>query len=237
LVPELRHSFTDELRLEWGRIRRETEAKEAATLRQRRMDFSQGRKWESYHRRLKEEHRKVIRSWGIDDFWQDYLQIGFVAQKKYWNQTMLVSPAVSFPYFDDHWQVQTIQYRLMGQGITDRYRFEKGLGTCFYNPTPDDPIGESVLILEGVKKAIVTEILGRLNVKILAVPSRSDFGGIERVLGKCARKWVLLDPDATERAKVLASQIDGKVLVLNHKIDDYLLSDKFAWKELRGLVV
>jgi hypothetical protein len=131
-----------------------------------------------------------------------------------------------------------MQYRLMGEGIEDRYRFEKGLGTHFYNPTPDEPIGEDVVIVEGVKKSIVLCIKGRLNLKVLAIPSKSDFGGIEAAVKNCVRKWVLLDPDSITQSAKLASRIDGKDItpMLDAKVDDYLLAVPCGWKNLREIV-
>lgn len=240
LVPELRHSFSAELKLEWDRIRREEQAKQARELLTRRKAFAKERVWESFHAKLNQQHRQKLRSWGIDDSWQDYLQIGFVSKKYYWNETMRWSPAISFPYFGANREPITMQYRLMGEGITDRYRFEKGLGTCFYNTTPDEPIGEDVLIIEGVKKGIVVRILGRLNLTVLAVPSKSDFGGVEKAITHCIRKWVLLDPDSITQSNKLASRIDGKCLAaeLSVKVDDMLLADRCGgWKVLREMVV
>ncbi len=240
LNPSLReHSFSAELKLEWDRIRREEQEKQAGELLSRRKAFAKSRVWEIYHSKLNQQHRQTLRQWGIDDSWQDYLQIGFVARKYYWNESMKVSPAISFPYFGMNREPITMQYRLMAEGIEDRYRFEKGLGTSFYNPTPDEPIGEDVLIVEGVKKSIAVKILGRLNLTVLAVPSRSDFGGIEKAIVHCVRKWVLLDPDAITQCNKLASRIDGKGIahLFNRKVDDMLLEAPcVAWKMLREAV-
>ncbi len=236
----LRKSITSELRLELETLRRKEQERHAKELIIQRKAFAKSRMWENYHTRLTQQHRQVLRSWGIDDSWQDYLQIGFVARKYYWNEKMLCSPAISFPYFGADMVPITMQYRLMGEGITDRYRFEKGLGTSYYNTTPDEPIGEDVLIVEGVKKGIVVRILGRLNLTVLSVPSRSDSGGIESAVKNCLRKSVLLDPDAILQCNKLASRIDGKPLahLLGVKVDDFLLTSPcVAWKVLREAVV
>lgn len=233
LCPELR-AIRDP---DWEQDLQDRRVRLEAQKFQRREKFSTSAIWETYHANLRQVHRQRLIEWGIDQEWQDFLQIGFTPKRGYYAEgKLLQAPAFTFPYWSEG-KVITLQYRLSGANLGDnRYRFEKGLGTHFYTTDPYHPICGDVLICEGVKKSIVVAARGRLNCTILAIPSRSDFGKIEMALKDTKRRWVLLDPDAVPQAKKLASLIDAKPIYLTQKVDDYLLEDKHAWKKLRQIV-
>lgn len=205
-------------------------------LDQKLEEFTAQEIWEALHRKMADEerHREWWRSKGIPDDWQDYLSLGWTPEKQYISsedgQTHMAS-AYTIPYFTNGKKFVTMQYRMCGDQISpnDRYRFEYGLGTSFYMTTPTLPISDKVLVCEGAKKGIVarTYIDNDSGITVLAVPSKSDFGGIVDHLKQCNTVWILLDPDGLDRAEVLAKNIgivNTLVVETAVKIDDYFLS-------------
>jgi hypothetical protein len=137
-------------------------------------------------------------SQGVPVAWQTYLGIGYEPRKTYRGADgeLHESRAYSIPYYHTGWELVTMQYRLFDPPtVTDRYRFHQGLGTAYYDTQPEHPIGERVIICEGAKKAIVTAV------------------------------YVLLDPDAGQRARKLAGEIGpaARVVSMPVKVDDALV--------------
>lgn len=190
--------------------------------------------WQELHRRLSAEHIAQWEAWGVPYDWQNYLELGYTPDKAYRDETGTLrhTPAYTIPYFHysetapESKAFQTLQYRLFdAQNPADRYRFEHGLPASFYMTVPTDPIGDEVVICEGAKKGIVTRI-SLTGLCVMAVPSKSSWGGIVESVKQCGRVHVLLDPDATLQAVKLARAIgkQAHVVRLNHKVDDLALS-------------
>lgn len=227
----LRQPVPDDVRREWAernaRDRAERERRRLARL----LEYTADELWTAYHARLAAEHRAQWRAWGVPDEWQDHLQLGYVADKPYRGEDgeLHHSAAFTLPYFHygtAGFDFQAMQYRLFSPPTpTDRYRWEAGMSSTYYMAEPGQPIGDCVLITEGAKKAIVTHVYGGLqNVTVLAVPSKSDFGGVAEAVRECGRVIVLLDPDAALRTHRLAADIGpaARVAELPGKVDDLL---------------
>lgn len=189
--------------------------------------FTTSELWNELHKRLTADHRLQWQAWGVPDDWQDYLELGFVPDKSYYNGDgeMLHTPAYTIPFFHNENServFRTMQYRLFdAPNPADRYRFEHGLESTYYMTTPNDPIGDEVIICEGAKKAAVTRI-HLFNGCVLGVPAKGSWGGIVEAVKKCGRVSIVLDPDATAQAVKMAKQIGkaARVIVLPDKIDD-----------------
>lgn len=196
------------------------------TRRARLAEFSTAELWAELHDRLTETHRLWWAAQGVPADWLDHLRIGFTPDKAYRGADgeLHHSPAYTLPYFHTGWQFQTMQYRLdQPEDQADRYRFEQGLGTAYYQTTPGQPIADEVLICEGAKKAIVTRVRG-WDGCVLAVPSKGDPAGVAEAVKECGRVWVLLDPDAEAAAVRLGRAIgrQARVVTLPLKVDDGL---------------
>lgn len=208
--------------------------------------------WTAYNRRLSEDNRAWWEKRGVPRDWQDYLELGYIANKTYRGKNgLLSSSAYTIPYFhhrDGLRHFETIQYRLDNpERPQDRYRFEKGLRATWYQVQPDTPIGEWAVICEGAIKAIVTAVCGDLGeaVSILAVPAKGSHAGIAETVRNCKRVWIVLDPDCYSKPSTapgdwmpapekLAKEI-GKaaaIVRLPDKIDDMFLAGFRAstWK-------
>jgi hypothetical protein len=191
--------------------------------------------WEALHRRMAEEevHRQWWRDNGVPDEWQDYLSLGWTPEKRYISSKdgeTHASSAYTIPYFLLSKQFVTMQYRMCGDvPVSDRYRFEYDLGTSYYMTTPTMPIGKNVIICEGAKKGIVTRLYApdMNEFTVLSIPSKQDFGGIESAVKDAEKIWIVLDPDAEDRAEKLASNIgirDALVVSVPVKLDDAFMS-------------
>ena len=233
LNSSLRQPVSAEKRAEWAR-QNKAEAESRALYRRRKLaEFTVAELWEELHGRLTEAHRLTWRNWGVPDDWQNYLQLGYTPDKIYvgGDGAQCHSPAFTIPYFHTGFEFKTMQYRLADpDNPADRYRFEHGLGTTYYQALPGEPVGEQALIVEGAKKAMVAHIHGGQPASVLAVPSKADFGGVVEAVKECARVFVLLDPDADARAHKLAREIGpaARVATLPEKIDDLILGDRSA---------
>jgi len=209
-------------------------ARRQAEIDARLADLSTKEIWDALHRRLGEENRAWWRQQGVPDAWQDYLSLGYTPDKPYYNneKTLLHSPAYTIPYFHydagctDCRRFVTMQYRLVdAPDPNDRYRFEHGIGSSFYMATPTMPFTGEVVVCEGAKKAIVAKVWsGVKDTTFVAVPSKSDDGGLVEAVKDAERVWVVLDPDACLSAFYLANQIgkNARVVELPFKLDDAL---------------
>jgi hypothetical protein len=216
---------TPEQRAEWARRNKAEQEAREKLRREKLADFTSHELWLELAARMTDQHRAWWRSQGIPDDWQKALRIGYLPQKKYIGQDgeHHVSPAYTIPYFHTGFEFVTLQYRLNDACCPEeRYRFEKGLGTSYYQASPQCPIGEEVIICEGAKKAIVTAVNTPERYTVLAVPSKSDFAGVVEAVKAAERVYILLDPDATHRAMQLAGQVGqtARIASLPVKVDD-----------------
>jgi hypothetical protein len=228
LEPAVKVELTPE---EKRRFAEQRAAQQAAAEKERLAllnEYTAAELWEACARKLADDHRAWWEQQGIPAAWQDYLRIGFQPSKVYRgaNGELHTSAAYTIPYFHTGWEFVTLQYRLFDPPtVTDRYRWEKGLGTAYYDTQPEHPIGERVIICEGAKKAIVTAVYTPEAYSVLAVPSKADFGGVAAAVQDASAVYVLLDPDAGQRARKLAGEIGpaARVVSMPVKVDDALV--------------
>jgi hypothetical protein len=214
-------------------------------------EYSTDEIWASFQHRLDDDARQWWRGQGVPDEWQNYLRLGYTNDKAYYDQghNLRHSPAYTIPYFHEAWEFCNMQYRLVDPANPkDRYRFQPGLRTTYYSTLPSDPMQDCVVICEGAKKAMVSKIFGDTGdrVSILAVPSKTDAGGIVDAVKNCKHVWIVLDPDAWDKPEnaspdwkpapvKLAQQIGkaARVVRLPFKSDDGFLQygmDASEWK-------
>jgi hypothetical protein len=225
VTPEQRADY--EMRAEQERQRRIEHRRK--TLAQ----FSKGEIWAELHERMGEDNRAWWRKQGIPDDWQDFWKLGFTTAGPV-SASGSSAWAYTIPYFRFGFEPENLQYRLVAPpNPNDKYRWS-GLGfSSFYVARPDMALTDEMIICEGAKKAMVTELHSPQTMQVFAVPSKSDFAGIMEVIPG-GRVWVILDPDATAQAKELARKFkDGIVVTLPAKIDDALNSGA-TWKDVEA---
>ena len=229
----------DEIRTENERRQAAFAAERAEELDRKLAEYSTGEIWAAFQRRMQAEQRAWWTAQGIPQDWQDYLRLGYVEDKIYKDKTgeLRHSPAYTIPYFHDGFAFRSLQYRLAGEGIADRYRFEFGLQSTYYMVTPSEQLYNQVVICEGAKKAIVAHIFSDFSkTTFMAVPSKTDWGGIAEQVKDCDAVAIVLDPDAWTKPKNasakwvpapigLARQIGpaARIVDLPGKIDDLFL--------------
>jgi hypothetical protein len=228
LAPAVKAEVTPEQRAEWARRNHAEREARDHYRRQQLAEFSQSELAAEMAERMTDEHRAWWVSQGVPVALQTYLGIGYEPRKTYRGADgeLHESRAYSIPYYHTGWELVTMQYRLFDPPtVTDRYRFHQGLGTAYYDTQPEHPIGERVIICEGAKKAIVTAVYTPEAYSVLAVPSKADFGGVAAAVQDASAVYVLLDPDAGQRARKLAGEIGpaARVVSMPVKVDDALV--------------
>lgn len=237
LNDSLRQPFTQAEREKWAADQRVRELKQAEDRTKRLAEFTSEELWAELHNRMAEEQRHQWETWGIPVTWQNYLELGYTAHYS----KSLDTPAYTIPYFhhtEGGKQFSTMQYRLMGApNPLDRYRFAAGLPSTYYETMPTEPMKDTAIICEGVKKAANLRIRGGKmfeRASILAVPSKTGWGGVEQAVKDCGKVFVLLDPDGTNEARELALEIgsQARVIGLHVKVDDGILNGWLGESEL-----
>jgi hypothetical protein len=233
----LRQPISEAERQKWAEDKRRKDQAQARQREQRLAEFTSAELWAELHRRMAAEQRQQWEAWGIPTEWQNYLELGYTPHYS----PAIDTPAYTIPYFHnttDGRTFATIQYRLMdAPNPEDRYRFEYGLPTTFYETTPTEPIKDIAIICEGAKKAMNVKIRAGVNkdTSVLAVPSKNSWGGAVEAVKDCKRVYVMLDPDGLSQAQKLGKEIGGaaRIVELPSKIDDMLLGNQITKEELK----
>jgi hypothetical protein len=181
--------------------------------------------------RMQTEHVLWWESQGIPEDIQRYLSIGYKADKMYYDGEHIErhSPAYTIPWFGLNFAFKTMQYRLCGDGIADRYRFEYGLdggGKHYYMPDPAEAIKDRVIICEGAKKAIVTwfHLANITDFTVIGASSNNTLGPALEATKECGQRFIILDPGSERRAFTVARDHKAKAVYLPQKIDDMVIA-------------
>lgn len=192
-----------------------------------RREFTASELWEAYHRRLSDEQYAWWAGQGIARDWADFYHMGYVADKVFGSPSgPFHSAAYTIPIYDVDWKPVNMQYRIdqPPEGV-GKYRQEMGLPAAAFLSRPDQPIPDSMIVVEGAKKAAV--LCARLprQPQIAGLPGAMSWAGMDERLAECGRVWVLLDPDAQAAAVRLAQSIgkNARIVTLPAKPDDAFL--------------
>lgn len=228
-------TFSDNETLYKSASERAEEAKiEAEAAEQRKQarlrELQETQKHIFYNSNLKEWS---INEWikaGLDVGLQDYFKLGACDDFTYKvKEDLLHTPTLTIPFFDENENVLQIQHRLLNpKNPKDKYRPEKtGIGTPMFYAMPTVGLcGDLILVVEGAKKAMVT--WSRFSGQVVGVPIQTGYDLLHEDL---RGKNVVIIPDPAGNASEevlkkpynLAKAINGKVLQLPAKPDDYLL--------------
>jgi hypothetical protein len=244
----LQHGYCDECGLKikaWEKVRAPItqEQRQAALLaeaqrereraeyrRAKLAEFSAHELWAELTERMTSQHVEYWETQGIPEGIQKYLQIGYKADKQYYDseKTLQHSPAYTIPWFAQNFVIQTMQYRLINPvNPKDRYRFEDGLGgggSYYYAVDPSEPIKERCIICEGAKKGIVcwTWLMPvQCNFSVIAASSNNTLRPALEATKNCAERYLVLDPGSERKALQTQKENPGLRLVfLPEKLDD-----------------
>ncbi len=230
---EKAHVQFDPLKMETIKAEQERQEKERAEYRRNKLaEFTTAELWAELRDRMTSEHIDWWESQGVPSDIQKFLSIGYMADKIYKDENgeNKHSPAYTIPWFSQNFKFETMQYRLCGEGIIDRYRFEYGLpggGSCYYMTDPSEPLKDRVIICEGAKKAIVTWYwLSRWQeFSTIAVSSNTTLRPALNATKDCGQRFIILDPGSERIAfKAAKENKNLKAIYLPVKIDDLYLA-------------
>jgi len=136
-----------------------------------------------------------------------------------------------------HERLYNIRHRLIGADSGDKYRPQMaGLPTVLFNADNLYGDSDSIIIVEGEKKSIVTAQAGFPNVGLMGKQGfkpewASKFARFKTV-------YVALDPDATQQAIEIAGLFNerGRVVILPKKIDDMLTEYNATPDDIRWFI-
>ena len=179
-------------------IRIETERKKAA---ERALELLHSQKlWERFYNQHTDGSRAVVRSWGLSDSWQEYLQIGYNPNYQVWRgkEVQYSSPAITIPVWSAEDNVQNIKIRVLNPADdADRYRNQYSTGEHYlYVPLHESPLCGKGILFEGEKKAAVAEANIRSFHRCMGVQSKRPDPEIFRLMDNMELIYIWPDPDA-----------------------------------------
>lgn len=236
----------DPLQAEQMRAEMERQQAEREEQRRKRLaEFSTTELWAELRDRMTEKHIEWWESQGVPEDIQRFLSIGYKADKMYYDAENHErhSPAYTIPYFAYNFQIQTMQYRLIADGIRDRYRFEYGLpggSSCYYMTDPSETIKDKVIICEGAKKAIVTWFHlspSFSEYTVLGAASNKTLAPALNATKDCGLRYLILDP-GSERTAFMAARDNKnlKAIYLPEKIDDLFMAGQIERAGFSGIL-
>lgn len=200
--------------------RRQQREQEERERQRRAAELADASYWRGYHDALRDVGRRAWAERGLPEQAQDWFVLGTAVRDG--------RTALTIPYHNRVWAVETVQYRLLGQSGSGKYRFEQGYPAApFYCDTPDNDW--PYIIVEGAIKAavlwwrLVMERSQRYNV--VAVPSKTPGRAVSERLGDEVddrTAFIMLDPDASaaEQLRVGSHFRDPRYVSMPFKIDD-----------------
>jgi hypothetical protein len=204
---------------------------------ERALELLQSQKlWERFHENATRESRQLCRAWGIDEKWQDYLKIGYLPDYTvYAGEASYKSPAVTFPVWWAGHQVQNIKIRTIEpRDDSDRYRnWYKTGEQNLYMPLHEEFFGGGVILVEGEKKAIVTEANNPTDYRVIGYQSKRPDPDLFDAIRDCEPVCIIPDPDAFAKDKDGSRGVDyltgivgkerARVVQTPVKVDDGIL--------------
>lgn len=188
--------------------------------------------WRGYHDAMRDMARVEWRKRGLPDGAQDWLSLGYVEQL----DRAAGKPALSIPYHNPKWEIETVQYRILGAEGSGKYLFEKGYpGTSFWT-NEDDGADKPFIIAEGAIKAAVLFwtlcMVHNRPYNVVGLPSKTPGRVATELLAErigSRRSYLVLDPDASpaEQVRVGSHFDDVRYVALPGKVDD-MINDGFS---------
>lgn len=211
--------------------RRKEEAERAIKL------LKSEKAWLYYHERLTDGSLEILKSWGIRKDWAEYWKLGLYAEYKCYNKQdgEYYTPAITIPVWQHGWDLKNIKLRTLNpKRPHDRYR-------SLYKTGHDYPFvalpalkSDTVLVVEGEKKAMVSAEWSNQKFQVIGLPSVTPSAEALQVLDGYGKIFLCLDPDARQgggmtpqkRLVNLLGKERVRVVDLPGKIDDMIVETK-----------
>jgi len=191
--------------------------------------------------------RSAWRKAGIDNGMQDFWQLGGCDDFVYkYDDELQHTPSLTIPIFNEQKELMTIQHRLLKPiNPKDKYRPEKtGLHSHPFLAMPEiGYTGGIIWVMEGAKKAMVTWTRsGSAEWQCVGVPSQGEYKNLVTALKPNGKNVIVVpdpnsetNPNAYGLGRDLAREVGGKVLRLDEKIDDFILSAEVTSNDLYSI--
>lgn len=221
----LNHKMT-EREYEEIRVKQIAFRAEAKQQRAKRVEeLNNANYWRGYRDGLEARGRHEWQHRGIDSKAQEWFGLGYTLRGN-------GMAALTIPFHNAEWDVETIQYRLLGQEGSGKYRFEKGYPAApfFTMPNPND---DPFIVVEGAIKAMVLWWMlcmkGNRPYNVVALPSKTPGKEINERLAEDLdgrEVYLMLDPDATAAEQLrVGSHFDTcRYVATPFKIDDMIVN-------------
>lgn len=182
-----------------------------------------------YHNNMGEWARELWTARGLDEGLQSFFTLGACND---FTVGDFHTPTLTIPIFSEEKSLLNIKHRLVNpKNPKDKYRPEThGLGA--FPPLLAIPEmgydGDLIVVVEGEIKAMVTWAhLPGMDFQVVGVAGKNAFKPLaEKLFGK--KVVVIPDPQGEKEAQELARAVQGNVLFVPDKIDDFLLSTQMT---------
>lgn len=201
--------------------------------------------WMRYHENLTEESRALWLARGVPEWFQNFSYLGYDGGHRFWaGEQEFISPTLTFPVYEPVTrEVLNVRHRLLGEASErfGKYRPERsGLPASPYVASPDLPVKNRVVVVEGeIKAMVVYATLEDENTQVVGLPGKGNFTNPKFELFEFLKDadpvYIIPDPDADPAG--LIKRLDGKrvrVVSLPAKIDDAIVDNGLDKTWLRG---
>lgn len=194
--------------------------------------------WLKFHEALNAYSLEVLRSWGIHEDWARYWRLGllpdYIVKTK---DEEYHSPAISIPL----WQYGSsapgnVKLRILNpKNSGDRYRSFYKTGKTFDFTAFNQLKSDTVVIVEGEKKAMVVAQWSEQKYQVVGLPSVTPNNDLLAKYDRYGKVIVCLDPDAKVEDGNGHSPLKRLVKALGREVAWVDLPDKVDDMILRGM--
>lgn len=231
------------VRLEQARLER-IAAQEREDARRKELQVAERHLY--YHKMRTQYHKDVWTAAGIDEGMQDFWTLGGTEDFTYKvGEKLYHTPTITIPIFSEKNELLTIQHKLLNPiNPKDKYRPDvSGLHSHPFLAIPTMGFdGDLIWVMEGAKKAMVTWTRADNYWQCIGVMSQVEYKNLEEKLSKVGRRVIVIpdpnserNPNAFRLAKEFAHNIGGRILRVNDKIDDLILSADLKQNDLYAM--
>lgn len=199
-----------------------------------------------YHNTMTQYHKDEWTKAGIDEGMQSFWTLGGCVDFTYIHDDKEYhTPTLTIPVFNESNELMTIQHKLLNPvNPKDKYRPDRtGLKSHPFLAVP--PMGYDggvVWVMEGAKKAMVTWTRADSDWQCIGVSGQEQYKSMVDVLRPVGKRVIVVpdpnserNPNAFAKALHLAREIGGKIVKLNDKVDDLILSANLQQDDLYAM--
>jgi len=199
-------------------------------------ELKQAEPWIRYHAQLNAEAKMIWTYRGINNFFQDYWQLGFSSDKP-WGQSLTI------PVWQVGWDVANIKHRLLVPDGKGKYRSHTaGLPARSFVSAPDIKGGHALAVEGEIKAMAVYALLEDPDLQVVGIPSKNPSDASIEVFDSYDCVTLSLDPDVSPSEvrkiadRIGRSRVRYMPLPGTEKIDDLITAGVLDAPALRRYV-